>query len=439
MGTLPKKCDGCGTELAASLTHCPVCGRGDELRSLAALYVERTSRTPDPDPETAEALARETAELADELREAVHSPEPVRRIIVDPLRDAAFHASVAGSEAEAARILRDALRLPLPALADWRDVPIPAPILWRDPGPDPGGERLADAVLSAGEVGILAAEGGTGKSTVTLALALAAARAAQDGADYGAACGLRVRPGPTLVVGYEDSPTRQAHRLRWIAERTGAPEIPPEVRTWADPAPLFLANREAPGGADPGPEWSRLWEAVRALSPSLVVVDPVSLALEGATVSEAGPVRAFLAALRREAEAGGFGVLAVAHSTKAARTEARATGDPGPGAVAGSAAWYDAARGVLTLTRDPQDPERRILEAAKANHGRSGWGAALAPRETVGGRFAGFELAERLDPAALRTWKREAAAAVRSRAAGKRQSRDGGAAAPAGPDEVLDW
>ena len=98
-----------------------------------------------------------------------------------------------------------------------------------------------------------------------------------------------------------------------------------------------------------------------------------------------------------------------------ARAEVRATGDPGPGAVAGSAGWFDAARGVLTLNRDPQDPERRILECAKANHGRSGWGAALTPRHARGGRFAGFALAERMDPAALREWRAGVAAAARAK------------------------
>ena len=37
--------------------------------------------------------------------------------------------------------------------------------------------------------------------------------------------------------------------------------------------------------------------------------------------------------------------------------------DPGAGAVAGSAAWYDGARGVLTLVPDPAARGSRLLVA----------------------------------------------------------------------------
>ena len=85
------------------------------------------------------------------------------------------------------------------------------------------------------------------------------------------------------------------------------------------------------------------------------------------------------------------GVLVVAHDTKAARNEAKASGEPGAGAVAGSAQWFDAARGVLYLHADPHVADCRIVECIKANHGRRGWGARL--REVTGkdGRFSGFE------------------------------------------------
>ena len=156
---------------------------------------------------------------------------------------------------------------------------------------------------------------------------------------------------------------------------------PAQIPHWPDPGPLYHGF-DGGNGQDPGADWPALWAAVRELAPSLVVIDPASSALADASMNEGGPVRAFMGALAREADAAGCGVLVVAHSTKADR----ATDEPGPGAVAGSATWFDAARGLLYLTwkaakHDDRDTERRReLRCIKANHGRSGWSVTLNER-----------------------------------------------------------
>lgn len=404
------------------------------LAAATALRIRVWAEDPEflsgPDPERTEARER--------LRADVNALFRRRRPAALPggYTRAELEALEQAGKAESVEAARELLAPPPPPalapLARFRNDPIPAPVLWRDPDPDAEGSRHPDAVLSVGEVAILAAEGGTGKSTAALALALAGADAAERGRDYGAACGLRVRPGGAAVVAYEDSPARQAHRIGYLAEAARVREVPDSVRIWADPSPLFEGDPlGARGVADQGPDWETLWALIREAAPSLVIVDPVSVALAGVDVAQAGPVRAFMAALIREAEAAGCGVLLIAHSTKAARTLARESGDPGPGAIAGSASWYDAARGVLTLTRDPSDPEARILECAKANHGRSGWGAKLRERFIGSGRWAGFETAEHLTPADLRARKREAAAAARARPKARPQdAKPNGAEAP---------
>lgn len=137
-----------------------------------------------------------------------------------------------------------------------------------------------------------------------------------------------------------------------------------------------------------------------------MVIDPASAALADVSTGETGPVRAFLRALTVEADQTGTGVLIVTHSTKAARNAARAGDDPGAGIVAGSAAWYDGARGVLTLTALPENPATRSLECAKSNYGRKGWGAVLHERTTDAGDFAGLEFrgkdGDRIND--VRTW-----------------------------------
>lgn len=118
-------------------------------------------------------------------------------------------------------------------------------------------------------------------------------------------------------------------------------------------------------------------------------------------MSESAPVRAFLGRLRQEAEAGGFGVLVVAHNTKSARNEEAAGGNPGAGVVAGSAAWYDAARAVLSMRRDPANPEARLVALVKANYAASGWGVRLeevkADPQDPESVLLGFRLADRLN------------------------------------------
>ena len=67
--------------------------------------------------------------------------------------------------------------------------------------------------------------------------------------------------------------------------------------------------------------------------------------------------------------------------------------------IAGSAAWYDGARGVAYMRRDPLDPKLRAVTIEKANYGRTGWGVLLA-EHWVEGAYRGWDPkpAKRLEP-----------------------------------------
>ena len=283
-----------------------------------------------------------------------------------------------------------AFKLLTPA-SDVFDLEQPAPVLWRDPDPDEVDGKV-DAVLSVGEVAILASAGGLGKSCLTLALAVEAATAAEAGRKYGNACGLRVKAGGAVLVSYEDSRARIGARLHWFTKT--APE---GLHLWATPEPLFQTDPETRGAVTRCAAWPQLWEEIKMACPSLVIVDPVSAALADADTSQTGPARTFLREVSQEAATAGCGVLLVAHDTKDARNLAMAGQDPGAGAVAGSAAWYDGARGVLTLVPDPTASDSRLLVAIKANYGRTGWGAQLTERYDEAGLFRGLELQARMD------------------------------------------
>ena len=249
----------------------------------------------------------------------------------------------------------------------------PDPVIWRD-----STHQWVDAVLSVGEVAILASPGGLGKSTLSLELALAAVTA-RTGQDYEAACGLRVHAGPVVWVSYEDSVGRIGARIQRMSPKS----FPRRIHVCPDPEPLFVGNNWTV--AHPGTNWHNLWTSIRALGASLVVIDPASAALEGVNLNDSGPVRAFMRALAKEATAAECGVLMVAHDTKSSRNQANAGEDPGAGAVAGSATWFDAARSVLYLSR--RGDGARVLSCLKANHGRTGWTVTLRERRDTSGRF----------------------------------------------------
>ena len=251
---------------------------------------------------------------------------------------------------------------PDPLAAPAFGAPLPRPVLWRA-----GSEADRGALIGAGEVALLSGPGQGGKSTVALALA----HAARDG---GTACGLHVARGRVAILSYEDSPARLAARMEWYGGRHEWEH----VRTSPNPAPLWAADSEGRASGR-SPWWPRWWAAVADFGASLVVIDPASVALVGVSPSDGAGVRAFLADVTAEADRIGCGVLILAHDTKGARNETRAGYGPGAGMVAGSAQWFDGARGVLHLS-GPGPDEKRLLVCEKSNYGPSGWGARLAPR-----------------------------------------------------------
>jgi len=314
--------------------------------------------------------------------------ERLRRAAVEPDADPEATARHALAVAEDEKAIREAARrLPAPvrlvAATAAAAEPEAKPILWAD-DPDRGADaRPLGTVLRAGEVAILSGAGGVGKSFVSLALARAAALAPDLGNPSGAACGLRVAAGPVAVVSYEDAPADIGRRLARMGD------LPERVYAVADPEPLALVERS--GTVALGPQWAALWAAVRAKAPALAIVDPASAALSGASTNDGGAARFLMREIAREAAAGGFGVLLIAHDTKATRNATRAGEAPGAGAVAGSSQWWDAARGVLYLKRTEGG---LALSCEKANHGAVGWGANLAPAAAVGEPFAGFRLSQ---------------------------------------------
>ena len=298
--------------------------------------------------------------------------------------DAAIAAASATATEDAAWACFKDVSSPTPDIAPvvflpssaWRQDAPPAPIIWRDHN------DFADAVLSVGEVAVLAGAGKGGKSYLCVALAKAAAEATHEG--YGKTCGLRIAARPVVILSYEDSPKRIDMR----AEAMGAP--PDAVLVTENPPSLYGMDPQTRTW-QPSTAWRRTWDGIAACKPGLVVIDTGPKAMHGETLDPEAII-GFLQELESEAKAGGFGVLITAHDTKMARDSARRGDAVDAGVIAGSAQWHDSPRGVLHLTKEGSGDSPRILEAVKCSYGRDGWGARLEVLYNEREVYAGLKL-----------------------------------------------
>ena len=230
------------------------------------------------------------------------------------------------------------------------------------------------AILTEGEVMIVAGEGGVAKSALAVSLGIGMA-GAKDGDETDLGDGVfGCRGGTVLHAVYEDRPEFVALKLRACAECAEASKEAVERNFVMDMSglPIFGPTEEHNTlyNSRPAPlaGWGELWREAERARARLVVIDPALAAYVG-DANSVGPVREFVGALTREARRLSLGVLLIAHSTKAVRGSNKEAGPYEPGLVAGSSAWTDSIRGVATLKWRPDDPSERMLAVAKANYG----------------------------------------------------------------------
>lgn len=232
-------------------------------------------------------------------------------------------------------------------------------------------------------------------------------------ASWRAACGVAVRPGPVVLVSYEDQPARIASRLRAMDVSNG---VLKRLYIVVDPDPLWKPTDRIAGGACRTTAFTALQEQLQALRPSLVVLDPISAAAGGLNLNDGGAARYAMRSLAELSATLGSGILVVAHDTKTARSAAKAGVLPGAGAVGGSAQWFDAARSVLYLQGGSEENPsvERTLWALKVNNGVAGWVVPLRKDISEVGVFRGFRLSEDTRPADTTTGEEPCADASQS-------------------------
>lgn len=191
---------------------------------------------------------------------------------------------------------------------------------------------VVDKILPAGEVTLLGAHGGAGKSMLSLQAAVCVAA----GLPF---MGVPVRRGRVLVFSGEDSPKTIRRRLARIFKHYGV-----DPATAADL--VVLDATESPvlfGENGITADLARLRLDVAEIAPSLVIVDNASDAFAG-NENDRAQVREFvriLAALVKPIDAA---MLLLAHVDKAT---VKVGGSEG---YSGSTAWHNSARSRLFLT-----------------------------------------------------------------------------------------
>ena len=314
----------------------------------------------------------------------------------------------AGDDARALQALQGVQVPPQPVIvrpvAAARADPVPEPLVR-----EVGGRG---SVLAVGEVALLSGAGGGGKSTLALQIALAAALGDRSGNAWQSTAGMDVAPGRSVLVTWEDRARRIYDRAVRIVKSEERDLLKDRVFVVEGVGPIFGPPETTPlfnAAPAPMPRWQLLFEAIAEIGPRLVVIDPVMSAFSGDS-GRVEAVRLFLDALRIVAESDGYGVLAIAHNTKSHRS-----GGDTAGAIAGSAGWHDAARGVMTLTRDEEE-ERDRLSVIKANYGPR-WSRLLKRESDFYGNLRQF-----IDDGAVEDDRPKAA--VKAGADGKNRSAD---------------
>jgi RecA-family ATPase len=270
----------------------------------------------------------------------------------------------------------------------WRDVPLP-PMRW-----------LATNRIPAGDVTILSGDGGGGKTTVALQLAVSVERGLGDW------LGTVAESGPVIFFSGEEPEAEMRRRLHRVTRKRGLE--PPDLKGlhfhFADPDACLLAIAQRDGTMAAAPLFTALATAARAIRPALIVVDSIA-ATFGGNQNDRVHARTFVGLFRTLAREVDCAILLLDHPSLSGITSGTGRG--------GSMDWQNATRARLHLeTVEGDDGSTgRVLEVKKTNYGPCGekvrlqWdegcfvlqGTASAPHQAAANNTADQRYLECLD------------------------------------------
>lgn len=217
--------------------------------------------------------------------------------------------------------------------------------------------------VPAGHVTLLAAHGGTGKSTLALMLCVAVALGLP-------LFGIPTRQGKVCFFSGEDGAALLRYRLRLVCRCMGVNVEDLDGRVFildaTDHDPTLFSEVASAGRREgvTTDTFERLREFMAAEDISLLIVDNASDAFDASEIDRAR-VRGFMRALARIARERNAAVLLLAHVDKGT-----SRGDRGPNSegYSGSTAWHNSARSRLFMSRDKDGA--LLLEHQKCNIGK---------------------------------------------------------------------
>jgi RecA-family ATPase len=231
----------------------------------------------------------------------------------------------------------------------WRDVPL-EPMRW-----------LATNRIPADDATILSGDGGGGKTTVALQLAVSVERGLGDW--LGTTC----ETGPVIFFSAEEPDHEMRRRLHRVARKRGLEpnEIAGLHFHFASPESCLLAVSRADGTMWPTPLFGSLSAAAADIRPALIVVDSIA-ATFGGNQNDRVHARTFVSMFRRLAQDVGCAVLLLDHPSLSGITAGTGRG--------GSMDWQNATRARLHLetVQGSDGITGRVLEVKKSNYGPVG-------------------------------------------------------------------
>lgn len=259
---------------------------------------------------------------------------------------------------------------------------------------------LATSRIPASDATILSGDGGGGKTTVALQLAVSVA------CGLGDWLGTTVEAGPVIFFSAEEPDHEMRRRLVRVAEKRGL--NPDEIERlhfhFASPENCLLAVSRPDGVMVPTPLFEALATAAGQIRPALIAVDSIA-ATFGGNQNDRVSARTFISLFRRLAQDLDCSVLLLDHPSLSGITSGTGRG--------GSMDWQNATRARLHLETVQGDDgsSGRVLEVKKSNYGPTGekvklqWedgcfvmeGTASAPHQAAGNAIAEQRYLECLD------------------------------------------